>query len=350
MKPKSINMNFYRIPRLILLSFCLAFIVSCSDEGEDIVGDDSIAINDGNDENQDSGEEGTDEETSEDEDSDEDEGSEEDEGEGSGEDTGTGEDENSEDEDEVSVANLRERFVFDNNIVIENSYNTECDRTPCRTIDEDLFDIFDSEDRLPDDNYFAFSDDLSVLTLECQLNKGRRIEFKQDSDGPLTTFSQLEMEGVFFDIPEDEPTGNGGGVTIAQVHNRGASSGNKPFFRVVLHENRLETVVRQRPVVSSNESRFDRENFQFLDGEDYDGSPLRIIVGKENNSVFITIYQNDVMIVNETYQPEAGTDWIDDAGIADGFYLKGGMYNDDVDHTKNLVASYTRVIFNSNDD
>ena len=251
--------------------------------------------------------------------------------------------------DQATLTALSQRFVFDNNIVIENSYNTECDSTPCRTIDEDLFDIFDNEDRLPDDNYFAFSDDYSVLNLECQLNKGRRIEFKQDSEGPLTTFSQLEMEGVFFDIPEDEPTGDGGGVTIAQVHNRGASSGNKPFFRVVLHENSLETVVRQLPVVSSSFSEFNRENFDFLNGDDYDGSPLRILLGKENNSVFIIIYQDGQEIVNRTYAPEEGTDWIDDEGISNGFYLKGGMYNDDVDHTENLKASYTRVIFTSDD-
>ena len=39
----------------------------------------------------------------------------------------------------------------------------------------------------------------------------------------------------------------------------------------------------------------------------------------------------------------------DSEGIVDGFYLKGGLYNDEVDHTEDLEASFTTVIFDSED-
>lgn len=272
---------------------------------------------------------------------------------------------------------LSERFVFDENIVIENSYTQDvCERIPCGTMDEDLFDIFDSEERLPDDPYFEFSEDLSVLNLRCKFNEGRRIEFKQDSEGPLTTPSILTMEGRFFDIPSE-------GVTIAQVHNRGSlTGGDKPFFRVVLHEDRIETVLRGLPVVSSSNSNFFREEYQFLGGENYTSdSVLRIVIGKGQGHVFLSVEQDGEFLTVEqqgefaldpvtpdrtypvrTYVPVSVAEgtrdsaigngsfvgW-DSESIVDGFYLKGGLYNDEIDHTEDLEASFTTVIFDSED-
>ena len=146
---------------------------------------------------------------------------------------------------------------------------------------------------------------------------------------------------MYFDIPEE-------GVTIAQVHNRGGS-GNKPFFRLVLYENRLETVIRRDPEVSSRDTSFSKINYQFVDGANYDESPLHLIVEKSGGEVHMIVEQQGVEILNESFSPPAGTRWITNSGIANGFYLKLGMYNDSETHTENLQASFTTVIFNSND-
>lgn len=241
----------------------------------------------------------------------------------------------------LDSSNLTERFVFDENIVIEHSYNTGgCDSPPCTTISESLVDVF--VDAVPNDPYFYLSEDASELNLECQLDKGRRAEFKQVSEGPLTSFSKLELEGTYYDIPDD-------GVTIAQVHNRGGSS-NKPFFRLVLSKDELQTVIRKDPEVSSSDTSFKKEEFSFINGADYDGSPLKVVVEKSNGLVHISVEQNNVLILDESYSADATTDWVNDTGIANGFYLKAGLYNDDGPHSKELVVGYTTVVFTSDDE
>jgi len=238
------------------------------------------------------------------------------------------------------TSDLEQRFVFDENIVIENSYNTGgCEPPPCSTIDESLVGIFNNA--VPDDPYFSLSEDQSELNLECQLEKGRRIEFKQISRGPLTSLAKIELEGVYYDIPDN-------GVTIAQVHNRGGNS-NKPFFRLVLTNDYLETVIRKDPEVSSSDTSFQKEKFDFVDQASYDQSPLKINLEKSGGLVRIKVEQSNTVIIEETYAPDSTTDWVNNTGIANGFYLKAGLYNDDGPHTKNLVAGYTTVIFESGD-
>lgn len=251
-------------------------------------------------------------------------------------------DDNQETDDDEENKGLSQRYVFDDNLVIENSYNTGgCDSPPCTTISESLEDVFENDD-LPDDPYFYISEDKSELNLLCQLDKGRRIEFKQSSEGPLISHSSLEMEGVYYDVPNN-------GVTIAQVHNRGGNS-NKPFFRLVLHPDGLETVVRKDPEVSSNQTSFSKEEFDFLNGTNYTQFPLKVIVEKLDGLVHISVTQEDTVILNKFYAPDSTTDWVKDTGIANGFYLKGGLYNDDGPHTKDLIVGYTSVIFTTNDD
>ena len=303
-------MNFSKLISLFLLVFYFSFC-SCSSNDEDAVEDTVVSQND------DANDDSTD---------------------GDGDATDGDGDSNASDDD--MTTQLESRFVFDQNIVIENSYNTGgCDSPPCNTNDESLVDIF--VNAVPDDNYFSLSDDLSELNLECQLEKGRRIEFKQISEGPLTSFSRIELEGIYYDIPDN-------GVTIAQVHNRGGS-GNKPFFRLVLHEDGLETVIRQDPEVDSRDTEFDKFDFAFSDGGDYDLSSLRIVVEKSSGFVHINVEQNGVMILDQSYAPDPSTRWVSNTGIANGFYLKAGLYNDDGPHTKNLVVGYSTVTFESND-
>lgn len=299
--------NIYKLPSLVLLIFL--FLFSCSEEAANVIEDDIVANEDNNQDD-----EAEDEEDTED-------GNE------------------SEEEDETS--SLTERFVFDENIVIENSYNTGgCGNPPCDTNDESLVGIFNNA--VPDDPYFYLSEDQSELNLECQLEKGRRIEFKQISSGPLTSSSKIEMEGIYYDIPNN-------GVTIAQVHNRGGNS-NKPFFRLVLHRDALETVIRKDPEVNSSDTSFTKDDsFTFIDGEDYDQSSLKVVVEKRGGFVHINVEQNGVVILDESYEPDPTTRWVSDTGIANGFYLKAGMYNDDGPHTKDLVVGYSTVKFESND-
>ncbi len=242
------------------------------------------------------------------------------------------------------VENLEDRFSFNTtNLVIENSYQELCTRTPCNTTDESLVDVFVNE--VPDDPYFSLSADQSTLDLSCKAEEGRRIEFKQKSEGPLTSFSILEMEGVYFDVPAN------GGVTIAQVHNRGGS-GNKPFFRLVLHEDHLETVVRRDPEVSSRDTTFDKFDFYFVGGVGtlYNQEELRVVVSKSGGFVHINVEQEGVTIIDQSYAPNASTRWVTNNGIANGFYLKGGLYNDAVDHTNDLRLSFSSVFFETEDE
>ena len=232
------------------------------------------------------------------------------------------------DDDNDNSVTFEDFFSFDDNLVIEHSYNTGgCDDGPCDTIDESLSDVFNSGQ--PDDLYFYKSEDGLSLNLKCQLDEGRRTEFKQVSEGPLTTPSRIEFEAVYFDIPAQ-------GMTIAQVHNRGGNS-NKPFFRLELHGDELETVVRQDPEVSSSDTEFDKVRYNFGDNADYNGETLRIIIEKGNNEVHLMVSQEDTVLINETYTPEAGTNWILDDGIANGYYLKAGIYNPVASHTDCLL-------------
>lgn len=313
---------------LVLIAFCLSSVISCSNDElnniEDLIGSDEIdTIDDGGD---DAGNEGN--------------------GDNNGSDSNTGGDGDNGGTDsnmdgDQTASNLASRFSFVGNLVIENSWNTGgCDSPPCDTNDESLDNFFDSGE--PNDPYFYLTEDESELFLECQLEEGRRIEFKQRSEGPLTSPSKMEFEGVYHSIPN-------GGMTIAQVHNRGGS-GNKPFFRLELHEDRLETVIRMDPEVSSGDTTFDKVDHYFPNNEDYDESPLTIVLEKGNGEMTIHVTYNDTVILNESYQPNPETRWVTNTGIANGFYLKAGLYNAAVSHTENLVLSYTTFKFSTDDE
>lgn len=247
-----------------------------------------------------------------------------------------------EDEDTTDNALDPDAFSFEPNLVMENSYNTGgCTPGPCDTDDEDLDDVFNSGQ--PDDEYFYSSDNGTVLNLKCQFEEGRRTEFKQSSEGPLTTPSRMEFEAVYLDIPEE-------GMTIAQVHNRGAGSSNKPFFRLELHNDELEAIVRRDPQVNSSDTEFDKDFYSFVGGADYNGEPLKIMIEKGNGVVHLVVEQGSQTLIDDTYSPEAGTNWIEDNGIANGFYLKAGIYNPEADHTEAIELQYTMFHFTSEDE
>jgi len=252
----------------------------------------------------------------------------------------TGDNDDGDDDDNDNSVTFEDFFSFDDNLVIEHSYNTGCDDDrPCDTIDESLSDVFNSGQ--PDDLYFYKSEDGLSLHLKCQLDEGRRTEFKQVSEGPLDTPSRIEFEAVYFDIPAE-------GMTIAQVHNRGGNS-NKPFFRLELHGDELETVVRQDPEVSSSDTEFDKVTYNFLDNADYNGETLKIIIEKGNNEVHLMVSQEDTVLIDETYAPDANTNWVLDNGIANGYYLKAGIYNPVASHTEAIEMQYTSFSFASED-
>lgn len=245
-----------------------------------------------------------------------------------------------EDTEESEESEETTSFVFANDLVMEHSWNTGgCDDGPCDTIDEDLDDVF--ENGQPDDPYFFETNNGLELNLQCQPDEGRRTEFKQISRGPLTRLSRIEFEAVYFDIPDE-------GMTIAQVHNRGGSS-NKPFFRLEMHENELETVVRRDPEVNSNETTFDKVTYNFVDGADYNGEILKVILEKNNGTVHLNVTQGDTVLINESYVPEADTNWVLDNGIANGYYLKAGIYNPAAPHTEDILMQYTVFKYESDD-
>ncbi len=235
---------------------------------------------------------------------------------------------------------LNTRFVFNENLVIEHSWNTGgCDSPPCDTDEDALNNVFDNS--LPNDPYFYMEADEVELNLECQKEKGRRAEFKQISEGPLTSYSKMEFEARYYDIPD-------GGFTIAQVHNRGGNS-NKPFFRLELHNNKLETVIRKDPEVSSSQTSFSKVDYPLLNGEDYDLSLLKVILEKDGGFTNITVIQEGTVILEESFQPDPSTRWVSDNGIANGYYLKAGAYNAATTHTENLILGYTTFTFETDD-
>ncbi len=250
-------------------------------------------------------------------------------------------DSETDDTDEDETSSLAERFVFNENLVIENSWNTGgCASPPCDTNEDNLANTFVNS--VPDEPYFFYNEEDLELKLVSQQERGRRIEFKQRSEGPLSSFSKIEFEAKYYDITD-------GGITIAQVHNRGGS-GNKPFFRLELHNDKLETVIRKDPEVSSSDTTFDKVDYSFVDGAGYDQSTLKVILEKSDGFIRITVEQNEVIILNESFQPDTSTRWVTDTGIANSYYLKAGIYNAADEHTKELVAGYTKVSFESNDE
>lgn len=247
---------------------------------------------------------------------------------------------NNDDDDDENSNDLNQRYVFNQFLVIEHSWNTGgCDSPPCDTDQDNLDNVFDTV--LPNDPYFYMEDNQVELNLECQPEKGRRIEFKQISEGPLTSYSKMEFEGFYYDVPD-------GGFTIAQVHNRGGNS-NKPFFRLELHNNKLETVIRKDPEVSSSETTFSKVDYAFLNGTDYTLFPLHVILEKIDGSVRIRVLQDDTTILDESFQPDPSTNWVNDNGINNGFYLKAGAYNSSSSHNENVVLGYTYFMFETDD-
>jgi len=248
--------------------------------------------------------------------------------------------EEDDDDDQDNPSDLELRFVFNDNLVIEHSWNTGgCDSPPCDTDQDALTNIFDNS--LPNDPYIYMEADEVELNLECQPEKGRRAEFKQISEGPLSSYSKMEFEALYYDIPE-------GGFTIAQVHNRGGNS-NKPFFRLELHNDKLETVIRRDPEVSSSETTFNKIDFPFLNGENYNLFPLKVVLEKSNGFVHITVMQDSTIILDESFQPETSTNWVTNNGIANGYYLKAGVYNAATTHNENIVLGYTTFDFETDD-
>ncbi len=236
--------------------------------------------------------------------------------------------------------NNNDSFVFDTNLVMEHSWNTGgCTPGPCSTISTSLSDVF--ENGQPDDPYFYRAENGVDLILHCQPQKGRRTEFKQISEGSLNTPSLMEFEAVYFDVPEE-------GMTIAQVHNRGGNS-NKPFFRLELHNDELETVVRQDPEVNSSDTSFDKEFYSFDNGANYNGEPIKILIEKNDGVVHLVAEHNGVVLIDQTYAPNTETNWVLNNSIANGYYLKAGIYNPAEDHTEDIIMQYTSFLFESED-
>ncbi|MUU79196.1 polysaccharide lyase family 7 protein [Winogradskyella endarachnes] len=244
------------------------------------------------------------------------------------------------DDDVEEPSDLYERFVFSSDLVIEHSWNTDgCDSPPCSTNQDNLDNVFDNA--LPNQPYFYMEDNEEELNLVCQLDKGRRAELKQTTEGPLTSYSKMEFEGIYYNIPSE-------GMTIAQVHNRGGNS-NKPFFRLELHNHKLETVIRKDPEVSSSETTFSKIDFPFVDNGNYTQFPLNVTLEKNNGVVSIRVMQGDVVIVDEDFEADPTTNWVNDTGISNGYYLKAGLYNAATTHTENITLGYTNFLFESDD-
>ena len=65
--------------------------------------------------------------------------------------------------------------------------------------------------------------------------------------------------------------------------------------------------------------------------------------------VHLVAEHNGVILIDDTYTPESNTNWVTDNGIANGYYLKAGIYNPAADHTQDIVMQYTSFTFESED-
>jgi len=55
------------------------------------------------------------------------------------------------------------------------------------------------------------------------------------------------------------------------------------------------------------------------------------------------------VILDQSFQPDSTTRWVTDTGIANGDYLKAGLYNAAVTHTENLILGYSTFKFATED-
>jgi len=77
--------------------------------------------------------------------------------------------------------------------------------------------------------------------------------------------------------------------------------------------------------------------------------PLEVVLEKNNGFVYITVKQDEIVILNESFQPNPSTDWVNDSGINNGYYLKAGIYNAATTHTENIILGYTTFKFETDD-
>ena len=90
-------------------------------------------------------------------------------------------------------------------------------------------------------------------------------------------------------------------------------------------------------------------DYPFLNNQNYSLFPLKVTLEKDSGSVHITVLQEDTVILDQSFQPQANTRWVTDNGIANGFYLKAGAYNAATTHSENLILGYTTFMFETDD-
>ncbi len=185
------------------------------------------------------------------------------------------------------------------------------------------------------DSYFVGkyqkNSDGSYKLTSCKQN-GRRTEWKQKpgQEASLNTSRTMTYKASFSDYPS-------GGITIAQVHNRGDAG--RPLLRVEIKNGKIRCYITTT-YVKNQGSTYETTLQSYTAGNDLD---MKIEIG--NNRVKVTATTGSVTKTatyttnNSNIKKVINSKWFDN-GVKNDFYFKAGVYNDSSDGSKTPDATF----------
>ncbi|MEM6720164.1 MAG: polysaccharide lyase family 7 protein [Bacteroidota bacterium] len=224
-----------------------------------------------------------------------------------------------------------------NNIQIET---TKSCSSGTRTVSKNATDT-NNTDGGTNDSYFIGkykrNSDGSYKLTSCK-EKSRRTEWKQKSgqEASLNNSRTMTYKAKFSDYPS-------GGVTIAQLHNRGAAE--RPLLRVEIKNGKIRCYITTT-YKKNQGSTYETSLQSYKAGADLD---LKMEVG--NNRVKITVKTGSVTRTatyttnNSNYKKVIHSKWFD-SGVKNDFYFKAGVYNDSGDGSKTPDATFKSFVIN----
>ncbi|MEM6687167.1 MAG: polysaccharide lyase family 7 protein, partial [Bacteroidota bacterium] len=224
-----------------------------------------------------------------------------------------------------------------NNIQIET---TKSCSSGTRTVSKNATDTNNTNGGT-NDSYFIGkykrNSDGSYKLTSCK-EKSRRTEWKQKSgqEASLNTTRTMTYKAKFSDYPS-------GGVTIAQLHNRGDAE--RPLLRVEIKNGKIRCYITTT-YKKNQGSTYETSLQSYTAGTDLD---LKMEVG--NNRVKITVKTGSVTRTatyttnNSNYKKVIHSKWFD-SGVKNDFYFKAGVYNDSGDGSKTPDATFTSFVIN----
>ena len=142
-----------------------------------------------------------------------------------------------------------------------------------------------------------------------------------------------------------------GGVTIAQVHNRGGAG--RPLLRVEIKEGEIEFVITDTHVKGAGETHE-------VAGPDYiENTYLDLLFEVGNDQIRATVVttsgsktvtytrnnSNDDFNISNTWYQSGVSNSNNGISLDEGFYFKAGVYNDTGDGSNEPVGTFASFIY-----